>query len=72
MLHVLFIVCLTVCVVVLHVAGSIGWSVLSHGNFALVRMAIAAGFDVRGCEWVQEFLQGKPGRRRWYTSNDYR
>ena len=54
-----------------HCTRSLGWSVLSHGNFDLVRMAVNAGFQIRGVDWIEEFLSGDPGRRRWYTSNHY-
>ena len=51
--------------------GALEWTIMAHGNFDLVRASIEAGFHARNVDWVNEFLQGTPGRRRWYTRNDY-
>ena len=47
------------------------WTLITHGNFDLLYVAIDAGFKIQGVDWIDEFINGTPGRRRWYTKADY-
>ncbi len=54
-----------------HCQKALEWSVISFGHFDLVRLAVSAGLRLPGVEWIRDFIQGPPGRRRWYTSMHY-
>ena len=47
------------------------WTTIAHGNFDLIKLSIFAGFRIINVDWVKDFINGTPGRRRWYTRNDY-
>ena len=49
----------------------IKWMLNRLGQFDVVKMAIEGGTNVHCLPWLRNFLESPPGRKYWYTSNNY-